>query len=187
MNDEKSEITASGGEPPETPPAQQPEPYPDHPLEKEISAAFGAPLAARLNFGELELKLRPEQLIPVCSFLKSHPRTPFNYLRNLTAVDYKDRFEIVCHLCALSTMDNLIIKVELERENPAVPSLCSVWSAADWQEREVFDLFGITFTGHPDLRRILLPDEWEGHPLRKDYTIEEKKVENWKEALKHRN
>lgn len=105
-----------------------------------------------------------------CLFLKQP--LGFDYLMCLSAVDYKDRLAVVYHLYSFSLRDKVSLKVFLGRDNPEIESVTAVWPAADWQEREAFDMFGIKFKGHPDLRRILLPDDWQGHPLRKDYQQE---------------
>lgn len=93
----------------------------------------------------------------------------FNYLANLTAVDYRDRFEVVYHVYSVPAHRGVAIKTTVAREDPIVPSVVPVWPAADWQEREVYDMFGIVFQGHPGLRRILLPQDFQGYPLRKDF------------------
>jgi len=120
-----------------------------------------------------------EDLIPVCSFLRDTEGLYFDFLSNITAVDYEDHFTIVYHLSSLPYQHTVVLKVELEGnrsldELPEIPSVTSIWRTADWHEREAFDLMGIYFSGHPDLRRILLPDDWEGYPLRKDYQEAEK-------------
>ena len=96
-------------------------------------------------------------------------RIGFTRLGMVTAVDYRDRFQMVYRLKSALLGAAIFLKSDVDRDNPRVPSFCDLWPAANWQEREVYDLFGIVFEGHPDLRRILLPDEWVGHPLRKDY------------------
>jgi NADH-quinone oxidoreductase subunit C/D len=93
----------------------------------------------------------------------------FDLLGMLTAVDEGETFTLVYRLQSRSLGAAIFVKTQVPRTEPEIESLCDVWPAANWQEREVFDLFGIHFRGHPDLRRIFLPDEWEGHPLRKDY------------------
>ncbi|PTX62521.1 NADH-quinone oxidoreductase subunit C [Melghirimyces profundicolus] len=93
----------------------------------------------------------------------------FDYLQNLSGVDDEDHMEVVYHLVSLKHGHSLCVKVKTEREDPQVPSVTGVWAAADWHEREVYDLLGIRFPGHPNLKRILMPDDWVGHPLRKDY------------------
>lgn len=96
----------------------------------------------------------------------------YNFLTNVTGADYLEHFEMVYNLSKIGTPEIIHIKTKVDRSNPVVDSMVPLWGGANWQEREVFDLLGITFTGHPDLRRILLDDEWEGHPLRRDYQWE---------------
>jgi NADH-quinone oxidoreductase subunit C len=119
-----------------------------------------------------------KRLAEIMLFLRDDPVTSFEMLTDLTGVDYlghkEPRFEVVYHLYSLTQNHRLRIKVEVEEEAPQVPSVLSVWKAANWMEREVWDLYGIEFEGHPDLRRILLYPEFEGHPLRKDYEMEQR-------------
>ena len=125
--------------------------------------------------GELTLVIRRNSLLRVCEYLRDAPGVTFKCLSDLTAVDRypnEPRFEVVYHLLSLDTADRLRLKARVPSENPEIDSVCPVWPAANAYEREVFDLFGIRFLGHPDLRRILLPEDWEGHPLRKDYPTE---------------
>jgi NADH-quinone oxidoreductase subunit C len=120
--------------------------------------------------GEPTLYLNPDHLVEACRKLKE--QFAFIRLSSVTAVDrYPDepRFEVVYHLHSLENNTRLRLKCRAGGEAPAVPSVTSVWTGANWYEREVFDLFGVSFRDHPDLRRILMPDDWEGHPLRKDY------------------
>ena len=106
----------------------------------------------------------------VAEFLKNASGLDFDYLNNLTAVDYLDYFEIVYHLTSLNHNHSLVLKTRCyERDEPTVPSVVSLWRAADFQEREVYDLMGITFEGHPNLKRLLLWEGFVGHPLRRDY------------------
>jgi NADH/F420H2 dehydrogenase subunit C len=111
----------------------------------------------------------------VCRCLKESERFRLDYLANLTAVDYPpERIEMVYHLYSMAHKHGpLALKVKLPREAPMVASVTPVWRGAEFQEREVFDLFGVRFEGHPDLRRILLWDGFEGHPMRKDYVVED--------------
>lgn len=95
----------------------------------------------------------------------------FDHLSVITGVDYKDRFEVVYNFFSYRKKENLVLKVVLEHEKPEIDSLTSLWKGADWLERETYDLVGIKFRGHPNLKRILLPDGWKGHPLRKDYDM----------------
>jgi NADH-quinone oxidoreductase subunit C len=115
--------------------------------------------------------VKPEAIAGVCRFLKDDPRTRMDSLMNLTAVDWpkRNQIDVIYHLFSYTHRHVFILKVQLDRAAPAVPSVEGVWKAADWLEREQFDLLGVQFTGHPDLRRIMLPDDWVGHPLRKDY------------------
>ena len=119
--------------------------------------------------GVSTLLVRPDSLIDICAFLKEDPKLRFDYLMSLSAVDWPDRFDVVYHLYSIPNNHYVTLKVKVDRKNPIIPSVTSVWKAADWQEREVYDMFGIEFEGHPDLSRILLDTEWEGFPLRKDY------------------
>jgi len=99
----------------------------------------------------------------------------FSFLSDISPVDrfpMEPRFEVNYHLLSLQLSERIRLKVRLSGGDPVIPSVTSVWSGANWHEREAFDLFGIQFTGHPDLRRLLMPDEWEGYPLRKDYPVE---------------
>ncbi len=125
--------------------------------------------------GETTLVLRPDRLIAICEFLRDIPELSFKFLADVTAVDRypnEPRFEVVYHLLSLETGERLRLKVRLPGDNPRVLSVLSVWPAANALEREVFDLFGIYFEGHPYLRRIFMPEDWEGYPLRKDYPTE---------------
>ena len=113
----------------------------------------------------------PAAVADVCRFLKDEPGLDLDCLSNLSGVDYPKRgvIEVVYHLYSYTHRHLFCLKVDAPRDNPVVPSVAHLWSHADWQEREVFDLLGVTFEGHPDLRRILMPEDWPGHPLRKDF------------------
>ncbi|HEX9067895.1 MAG TPA: NADH-quinone oxidoreductase subunit C [Ktedonobacterales bacterium] len=127
--------------------------------------------------GEATLVVKPESIVPVCLALRDEPSLRMDMLSSITAVDWPERlprFDVVYHLLSLPTGHNVRLKVRVgddETPHPEVPSAILVWPAANWFEREVWDLFGITFTGHPNMRRIELPDDWVGHPLRKDYPL----------------
>jgi NADH-quinone oxidoreductase subunit C len=101
--------------------------------------------------------------------LKEHEQLQFNYLRNVSGVDYETHMEVVYHMLSLGSKRDAAIKIKTNREAASVYSAVPVWATANWNEREIFDLLGIDFPGHPDLRRIMMPDDWVGHPLRKDY------------------
>lgn len=152
---------------------------------EEIKAKLTSKFGAEIVVGEELTGLQPalfitkSDLVRVCSFLRDEKDLYFDFLSNLTAVDYESHFTIVYHLNSLPYQHTLVLKVQLEGERsldalPEIPSVASVWQTADWHEREAFDLMGVYFDGHPDLRRILLPDDWEGYPLRKDYQDAEK-------------
>lgn len=101
--------------------------------------------------------------------LREHEELRFNYLRNVSGIDYETHLEVVYFLLSMDTGQDVAIKLKADREAPSVPSATPIWSTANWNEREIYDLLGIQFVGHPDLRRIMMPDDWVGHPLRKDY------------------
>lgn len=114
--------------------------------------------------------VKKEFLFPVAEFLKNSPELQFDYLNSLTAVDYYDYFELVYHLTSVKHNHSLVLKTRCHgRDNLAVASVVSLWRGADYQEREIYDLLGVTFEGHPNLRRIMLWEGFQGHPLRKDY------------------
>jgi NADH-quinone oxidoreductase subunit C len=117
------------------------------------------------------LTLPVERLLEVCAFLRDDPELDFAMLAWVSGVDWlprDPRFEVVYGLLSLSRRTRLTLKVEVAEENPRVPSVTGLWPTADWLERETYDFYGIEFTGHPDLKRILLPEDWVGWPLRKD-------------------
>lgn len=124
---------------------------------------------------EQTIVLKPESLVAVCAYLQKRLR--YDFLSTVTAVDWPDRvprYDVVYHLLSLQNQCVLRLKVrvgERSEEHPSVPTVTGIWPAANWYEREIYDLFGITFTGHPDLRRILMPMDWTTHPLRKDYPL----------------
>jgi NADH-quinone oxidoreductase subunit C len=123
---------------------------------------------------ENTLQIRPEDILAVCRLLRDEPGLEFDFLVDLCGADHlprEPRFEVIYHLRSLKTRELLRLKVSLPGPEPRIASVFSVWKAADWMEREAFDLFGIVFEGHPDLRRILLTPEWDGYPLRKDYPL----------------
>ncbi len=128
------------------------------------------------------LVIAPSEIEKVCRFLYAHEQTYFDFLSCLTALDNGKEagtMEVIYHLYSIPYDAKMVLKVILERSSegqtlPQVPSVSSVWQTANWHEREAFDLLGIYFLNHPDLRRILLPQDWEGHPLRKDYQHQER-------------
>ena len=128
------------------------------------------------NFrGDQTITVQKNVLIGLFKFLRDDSGLDFNFLMDLTAVDYlnrkDDRFEVVYHFYSLQRNDRLRVKVPLNEDDCTIDSVSSLWKTANWYEREVWDLYGIKFNGHPDMRRILLYEEFKGHPLRKDYPI----------------
>jgi NADH-quinone oxidoreductase subunit C len=116
------------------------------------------------------LVVKSDSLLAIAAFLKDAPDLDFNYLNYITAIDYYDHFEVVYQLISLKHNHSLVLKTRCyDRDNPVLPSLVSLWRGADFQEREIYDLMGIEFEGHPNMKRIVLWEGFEGHPLRKDY------------------
>ena len=150
---------------------------PDNLREHSVAAAverFDEPAVTggKYHHGELTLEIAPERIVPVCRVLKYDQK--FILLSSVTAVDRypaEPRFEVVYHLHSVERKERLRLKCSVHGADPVIESVTPVWRSANWYEREVFDLFGIRFLNHPDLRRILMPDDWEGHPLRKDYPV----------------
>jgi NADH-quinone oxidoreductase subunit C len=129
---------------------------------------------AAVTGGDASVVAVPEALATILDFLKNDPRMQFDMLVDITAVDRlgsEPRFEVVYHLLSLPLNQRIRIKSKIPGSKPAVDSVATLWASANWLEREVWDMFGIEFAGHPDLKRILLYPEFEGHPLRKDYPI----------------
>jgi NADH-quinone oxidoreductase subunit C len=125
--------------------------------------------------GEVTVVVPREHLRRAAEFLAAEPSLSYTYLSDITTVDrfpIEPRFEINYHLVSLDRRERLRLKLRLAGADPVVPTVTLVWPTANWHERENYDLFGIRFDGHPDLRRILMPDDWEGFPLRKDYPVE---------------
>ncbi len=152
---------------------------PDHdqnPIVRELRAWEPQAVAEICTFqGELTIVVPREHLRRAAEFLRSDPEFQFTFLSDITGVDrfpMEPRFELNYHLLSLGRREKLRLKVRIAGSDPVIESVIQVWPAADWHEREVFDLFGVRFEGHPDLRRILMPEDWEGHPLRKDYPVE---------------
>lgn len=119
------------------------------------------------------VRVSPEAIVEVSSYLKEAPELAFDSLMCLSAVDYPENFTVVYHLFSTKHLHKIAIKVKLPREDPRLPTVEGVWPAANWHEREAYDLMGIIFDNHSDLRRILLPEDWEGHTLKKDYQAPE--------------
>lgn len=129
--------------------------------------------------GDVIIVVQRERIVEVAQFLRDEPDLCYTFLENLCGVDYlgrDPRFEVVYHLLSLKRRHRICLKVGVPEDDPTVPTLTTLWPTANYQEREAYDLLGIMFKGHPALRRILLPDDWEGHPLRKDVPLGKEEV-----------
>lgn len=147
---------------------------------KEIYARLERQLRGKVSGfqGEVfdpNLHVEPQAIVEACRYLRDDPELKFDILSDLTGLDLpkENKIQVVYHLYSYSHRHQIVLKVDLPRENPHVSTMEGVWKAANWFEREVFDLFGVVFEDHSDLRRILLPEDWVGHPLRKDYVEQE--------------
>jgi len=141
----------------------------------KLKEKFASSIIEVVEFrGEVTLTIKKEDLLAVLAFLKQSLQ--YNLLTDVTAIDYlgkkEERFMMVYLLCSIPNKDRLRIKAAVSEADCRIESASKVWATADWLEREVYDLFGITFENHPDLRRILMTPDWEGHPLRKDYPLQ---------------
>lgn len=147
----------------------------NHPLVKRLGEKCGDAVTEATEFlGQLSIRVAASRIVEVCNALRTDDETPFDYLSDLTCVHWPDNreapLEVIYHLYSISKNERVRLKVATNGNG--VESVTSVWPSADWPEREVYDLFGVVFHNHPDLRRILLPPDWDGHPLRKDYPLE---------------
>lgn len=144
-------------------------------LSQHLREAFPQALTRMSEFrGELHVVVPREQLVAVAQFLRDTPELRYIYLENLCGVDYlgrEPRFEVVYHLLSLSHHHRVCLKVGVPEADPTVPTLTGLWPTANWQEREAYDMFGIIFRNHPSLERILMPEDWDGHPQRKDVPL----------------
>jgi NADH-quinone oxidoreductase subunit C len=148
----------------------------NHALVKRLRAQLKEAIVEATEFvGQLSVRVERASLVEVCEFLKRDSEAPFNYLSDLTAVHFPERFdapfEVVYHLYSITANERVRLKVRTTAEE-GVATVSGLWPTANWMEREVYDLFGIQFQNHPDLRRLLLPPDWDGHPLRKEYPLE---------------
>jgi NADH-quinone oxidoreductase subunit C len=147
----------------------------NHPLVNRLREKFAEAIGDANEFlGQLSIHIGRQRIVDVCNALRTDADTPFDYLSDLTCVHWPDDreapFEVIYNLYSIAKNERVRLKVATNGEG--VDSVTSVWPAAEWPEREVYDLFGVMFHNHPDLRRILLPPDWDGHPLRKDYPLE---------------
>ncbi len=143
-------------------------------LLKNLREKFAGDIRIEENAIQKTLWVEDDELVSLMLELKQNSIYSFRFLVDVTAVDEKEHFVVVYHLMSLKDGELLRVKVKVDRENPEVPSLTSIWPAANVLEREVYDLMGVVFKGHPNLKRILCPDDFQGHPLRKDYKVGER-------------
>jgi NADH-quinone oxidoreductase subunit C len=147
--------------------------FPEHPAIKAILAWNpDALLDARFDFGELTLTIAPDDIRAAAATVQA---AGYNFFEDMTAVDWyplAPRFQLSYHILSHSYKERIRLRVMVDETDPSVESITPVWQGANYYEREVFDLFGVRFEGHSNLRRILMPDDWQGHPLRKDYPVE---------------
>jgi len=133
-------------------------------------------VAGLLSFrGEVTVIVYREHIRPLAEFMKSDPDLAFTYLSDVTGVDrfpIEPRFELNYHLLSIPRRDRIRLRVRLSGEDAVIDSVVPVWPTANWHEREIFDLLGVRFEGHPNLKRMFMPEDWEGYPLRKDYPVE---------------
>lgn len=173
-------------------------PAPRDPAEALRETLPDALLRVREFRGETTLIVTPERIVDVMSFLKAQPGLTYNFLSGISSVDYypdpptderPERFAVCYHLLSMLYRRRLRVKVFAMEEDPVVPTITGIWPAANWLEREIMDLKGIRFDGHPDPRRLMMPDDWEGHPLRRDYPLGKEVVQfsfNAEEIMKHK-
>ena len=144
----------------------------------KVEAAFSGKIVESYALhGDETIVIGRDDALALFTALKNDPEVSFELLSDLTAVDFlgkEPRFEVVYHLKSLTLGPRLRVKIRITEEDPVVPSLSSLWKGANWLEREAWDMFGIRFSGHPDLRRILMYEEFRGYPLRKDYPVDKR-------------
>ena len=140
-----------------------------------VKATFGdAVLETKLEVLQPWVRVDAQRIKEICFFLRDDVRCQFDDMCSLSGVDYADgSLGVVLHLASKTLKHKCVVKARCTKEDPHIQSVSSVWGTANWHEREAFDMFGIVFDGHPDLRRLLMPEDWEGHPLRKDYKVPE--------------
>ena len=148
-------------------------------IAKMIEEKFADQVLGTTSFaGQIGVSLKKDRVKDVCTYLHDEPLLRMDHLADLTAVDFSTypgdpgpRFEVVYNLISTDYRHRIRLKVRVPEEDPRIDTVSSIWQTANWHERETYDLMGIKFDGHPDLRRILMPEDWEGHPLRKEYPL----------------
>lgn len=158
-----------------------------------LKEQFGEAIVDVQTFrGELTLVVDPEHLLAIAQYCRDYPDLDYNYLSDVSGIDYypeEPRFGVNYHLVSLRKNRRLRLRVMWSDGDEDVPSVTGIWPSANWFERETYDMYGIPFDGHPDMRRILMPDDWDGHPLRRDYPLGYEVVQfsfNYDEVNKHK-
>lgn len=146
----------------------------DNLIVKELKEKFPKSILNIYTFaGDITVTVSKDDLLEIARFLRDHPQLKITYVSSISGVDYlerKPRFEVVYHVYSIEKKHRIGLKVQVD-EDESVPSVTPIWAAADWFEREIYDMYGVPFEGHPNLSRLLMPDDWVGHPLRKDYPL----------------
>lgn len=164
-----------------------------------LKGAMPSAVADVVEFaGETTIVVNPADIVPAMRYLNDTPGLIYNFLSDISSVDYwqpdgiadrPGRFGVAYHLYSMLYNRRIRVKVYVDEDDPSVDTVSEIWPAANWLEREIADLMGITFNGHPDPRRLLMPDEWQGHPLRRDYPLSYETIQfsfNAEEIMKHK-
>lgn len=160
--------------------------------QKILTEQFGDAIELHEFRGELTVVVGSENLLAVAQYCRDFPDLDYNYLSDVSALDYypqEPRFGVNIHLYSLRKNRRLRLRVMWSDGDPDIPSMTALWPSANWFERETYDMYGIPFDGHPDLRRIMMPEDWDGHPLRKDYPLGYETVQfsfNYDDVNKHK-
>lgn len=163
-----------------------------NPVEALQTAFSGAVQEVQEFRGEITVIVDGARIVEICRYCRDTKGLEYNFLSDVAGVDYypqEPRFGVCYHLYSMTHNRSLRLKVCLPGEEPSVPSVTPIYPAANWSEREIYDLLGVTFTGHPDPRRLLMPEDWDGHPLRKDYPLAYETVQfsfNYDEVDQHK-
>jgi NADH-quinone oxidoreductase subunit C len=156
-------------------------------LGERLRARFGQDIVGVEDVhGHAVVTLGPERYVDVATFLRDDPDLGFDYFDFLTGVDHRPKdggFDVVCHLYSIRHNHHIRLRLPCDAQDPHAPTLSSVWSGANWHERETWELFGIVFDGHPHLVKLVLPEQFEGHPLRKDFALMSREAKPWPGAV----
>ncbi len=157
----------------------------DSPEMRLVQERFGGDIvSSRLFRGEKTITVKKTNIVAICTLLRDDSQTNYNYLSDMTCVDKLEfmaegepRFDVLYNMYSMGTFQRLRLKAQVDEDDATIDTVEGVWCAANWLEREIYDMFGITFNNHSDMRRILMPDDWVGHPLRKDFPLGGEEVE----------